>query len=181
MKEESSVSESRNRTLPGRVLSGIKRTVTRLCGKARWIVLALAVYFALTFFFALNLTMNIYCYGVKDDNYVPIIDTPMKEAVEFAVNSSGFAAIGFDIGRDGMTALMNIDPGEKTYANIGVIKVPSISGEYARPYSFAMTDDNVLYAVAANTENGSLITQENVRTNGVASTALIRLSQPELL
>ena len=162
MKEESSVSESRNRTLPGRVLSGIKRTVTRLCGKARWIVLALAVYFALTFFFALNLTMNIYCYGVKDDNYVPIIDTPMKEAVEFAVNSSGFAAIGFDIGRDGMTALMNIDSGEKTYANIGVIKVPSISGEYARPYSFAMTDDNVLYAVAANTENGSLITQENV-------------------
>lgn len=162
MKDEKPISESHKRSLPRRVLSKIKRIVTKLCGKARWIVLALVIYFAMSFVFALNFTLTKYCYGVKEDNYVSVIETPITEAAEFSVNSSGFAAIACDIGQDGLTALMNIDSGEKTYANIGVIKVPTFENKYARPYSFAMTDDNILYAVAAQTENGSFISQENV-------------------
>jgi Adenylate cyclase, family 3 (some proteins contain HAMP domain) len=126
-------------------LSSIKRIVFKLCGKARWLVIAASLIYLVCLIFQIS-DARPYTYGVLDNKDKPIKKMPITQAMDFSMNSNGQAVVSCGINQKGCTAFININTGSQTYANLGVVKDNS-DGDKFIPYNFAITDDNELYAV----------------------------------
>ena len=88
---------------------------------------------------------------------------PLERVVEFGINDEGNAIFFLDngIGEDKLCAILDIDNGVQSYANASQHLTDS-DGEEIRVYNFAVTDDNVIYAVTYDTTDSTFITEERI-------------------
>ena len=129
-------------------LKECKKIIFKLCGKARWLLLAfviLLVFSNLPVFYSPLLP---YFYGISsEDNAFPSEYRPTnKEA--FSINRNGDVALRNQDSSYGAVWFGNMDTGVQKHAGIGrLTESKSKKTKAYFPYYFALTDDGDLYAI----------------------------------
>ena len=140
-----------------KILKTIKKAIYKICGKARWHLLALALLLGITFLIGLDYSLYPYTNGVSDGNGF-IYECQIDNTVSLSVTDGGkIAFLGTDYGYKAF-AVTNLDTGVQDYCGIGTIPNPNAGEiELFYPMNFALTDDGYIYAVHNHqTEDASL-------------------------
>ncbi len=147
-----------------KVLKTAKNIFLKIFGKAWWFVIPLcllSVYLFITLGFSGFLPVLT---GIldEDDRFYREIEIFNNEC--FSLNSNGTMVLTGDETSNGVAAIMDIETGEKIYSNINQVTI-DVWSDYFDPYNFVITDDNVIYAVRGNYndgDNSSLIRSESI-------------------
>ncbi len=160
--DKSSVKEKS--PLPLRILSGIKRVILRLCGKARWLLLGIAVIIFIPIFNSWNYPIGKFYEGTRNEKNIIEPVSRLRSIDQFSVNSSGTAAVMCDIGINGMCGIVDIDTGAQSYANNTALVTDAIHNEVLFPYNLTVTDSGIIYAVSSTSlgDDNSFITSETI-------------------
>ncbi|MBO4241806.1 MAG: adenylate/guanylate cyclase domain-containing protein [Clostridiales bacterium] len=145
-------------------MRGCKKVIYKLCGKARWLLLA----FVLTF--GIYVLISVLCSnypkldGVRDNDDNFIHEYHLEEAARFSVREDGTMAIYSNGPMEGIISFIDIDSGEQGYSGIGLVPDDSDPAGAFYPGNFALTDSGDLYAVHyyRETDSSMLFTKETV-------------------
>ena len=153
---------SSKRQLP-KPLAFLKKVIYKTCGKARWLVLLLILILVLPNLFAIMPSTERYCTPFMSDDWNTYEIIPLERVVEFGINDEGNAIFFLDngFGENKLCAVLDIDSGVQSYATDSKFLRDS-DGEEIRAYNFAVTDDNVIYAVTYDTTDSTFITEERI-------------------
>ena len=66
-----------------------KNIICKICGKARWLILALVLLLILNFLIDLDMNWQPYLYGVSDSDGLPLREHQIEEIWCFSVNDGG--------------------------------------------------------------------------------------------
>lgn len=144
-------------------LAFLKKVICKTCGKARWLVLLYVFLLVLSNLLSIIPYTERYCSPYMNDEWNTPDIVPLERVVEFGINDEGNAIFFLDngIGEDKLCAILDIDNGVQSYANASQHLTDS-DGEEIRVYNFAVTDDNVIYAVTYDTTDSTFITEERI-------------------
>ncbi len=144
-------------------LAFLKKVICKTCGKARWLVLLYVFLLVLSNLLSINPYTERYCSPYMNDEWNTPDIVPLERVVEFGINDEGNAIFFLDngIGENKLCAILDIDNGVQSYANASQHLTDS-DGEEIRVYNFAVTDDNVIYAVTYDTTDSTFITEERI-------------------
>lgn len=146
-----------------KTLAFLKKVICKTCGKARWLVLLYVFLLVLSNLLSIIPYTERYCSPYMNDEWNTPDIVPLERVVEFGINDEGNAIFFLDngIGEDKLCAILDIDNGVQSYANASQHLTDS-DGEEIRVYNFAVTDDNVIYAVTYDTTDSTFITEERI-------------------
>lgn len=146
-------------------LKWCKKIIFKLCGKARWLLLALVLTFA--FSFALTYVYDLFpqldC--VSDGNGDYIREYPLQKTVRFSIREDGNMAVLCNGPTYGISGFINIDSGEQGYSGTALVADHDPDSSSFYPGNFALTDSGELYGVHYYMESDSsslLHTRESV-------------------
>ena len=141
----------------------LKKVIYKSCGKARWLVFLYVFLLVLSNLLSIIPYTERYCSPYMNDEWNTPDIVPLERVVEFGINDEGNAIFFLDngIGEDKLCAILDIDNGVQSYANASQHLTDS-DGEEIRVYNFAVTDDNVIYAVTYDTTDSTFITEERI-------------------
>jgi hypothetical protein len=144
-------------------LAFLKKVIYKTCGKARWLVFLYVFLLVLSNLLSIIPYTERYCSPYMNDEWNTPDIVPLERVVEFGINDEGNAIFFLDngIGEDKLCAILDIDNGVQSYANASQHLTDS-DGEEIRVYNFAVTDDNVIYAVTYDTTDSTFITEERI-------------------
>ena len=148
-----------------KILKNIKKAICKICGKARWLLLALVLILGIVFLFGLNYSWYPYVNGVNDGTRF-ITECQLENTVSFSIADGGkLAFMGTDYQYKAF-AVTNLDTGVQDHCGIGTIPNPNPGEiELFYPMNFALTDDGEIYAVHNHqTDDASLF---NIRPSVV--------------
>ena len=144
-----------------RFLKACKDIVLKICGKARWLLLATALLICVDIINVFSYSWYPYIYGVSYANGFPVKECPFDNAMCFSITDGGdMALLGTDT-QFKAYARMNLDTGVQDYCGIGmtVDEDPGSIGLFI-PMYFALADDGQLYAIHYDQlNNTSLLTE----------------------
>ena len=156
----------KKRALPLRVLSKIKRIICKLCARARWLVLVLLLALTAEGIMTSYEPILKYTFGIHtgENEFEDLEEIPITSATNFSVNDSGECVIYGNMGHNGMTAIMDIDSLETSYANISNVTLDEEDSSTFTPSNAVITDDNEIYAVKTKMHktNSSIIASETI-------------------
>ncbi len=153
---------SSKRQLP-KPLAFLKKVIYKTCGKARWLVLLLLLILVIPNLLSIIPYTERYCTPFMSDDLNTYEIIPLERVVEFGINDEGNAIFFLDngFGENKLCAILDIDSGVQSYATDSQYLRDS-DGEEIRAYNFAVTDDNVIYAVTYDTTDSTFITEERI-------------------
>lgn len=129
-------------------LKACKKIIFKLCGKARWHVLALVLILAFTAFTNLYEPIYPYFHGITDENDSFRYEFSPEDKAAFSINRNGDIALRNVGAGAGAVWVGNLDTGEQKYTGLSTL-IDSLSNKTRTyfPHSFALTDSGDLYAV----------------------------------
>ena len=137
-------------------LRACKKIIFKLCGKARWLVLAFVLLFGFALFADLYYPTYSLFNGVTDDEGSFLYEYHPDNLQAFSVNKNGDAALRSVGTRLGATWFGNLDSGEQKHAGIGLLTdTEADKSYYYYPYYFAIADNGDLYALQIQFYNSS--------------------------
>ena len=141
----------------------LKKVIYKTCGKARWLVLLYVFLLVLSNLLTSNVYTERYCNPYMTDDWITPDIVPLERVVEFGINDEGNAIFFLDngVGENKLCAVLNIDSGVQSYANASNL-LTDADGELIRVHNFAVTDDDVIYAVTYDTTDSTFITEERI-------------------
>lgn len=141
----------------------LKKVIYKTCGKARWLALLYVLLLVLSNLLTSNVYTERYCNPYMTDDWITPDIVPLERVVEFGINNEGNAIFFLDngVGENKLCAVLNIDSGVQSYANASNY-LTDADGEEIRVHNFAVTDDDVIYAVTYDTTDSTFITEERI-------------------
>ena len=137
-------------------LRACKKIICKLCGKARWLLLAFVVLFGFALFADLYYPTYHIFNGVSDENGTFLHEYHADNYQAFSINRNGDAALRTIGTRLGAFWSGNMDSGEQKHAGLGILTdQDSDKTFYYYPYYFAIADNGDLYAMQVNFYNDS--------------------------
>ncbi len=126
----------------------IKKIIYKLCGKARWLVLAFFVLMVASFVLSFAYPLYRYTSATTNERDQIIHEYPVQKIWPFSINNDGTMAIFCYQSPYGVAGFTNIDTGEQGYCGIGLIPNSDIDANgLIQVGDFALTDDGILYGV----------------------------------
>ena len=141
----------------------LKKVIYKTCGKARWLLLLLLLILVIPNLLSIIPYTERYCNAFMSEDWETYDIIPLEKVVEFGINDEGNAIFFLDngFGENKLCAILDIDSGVQSYATDSQYLRDS-DGEEIRAYNFAVTDDNVIYAVTYDTTYSTFITEERI-------------------
>ncbi|MBR6488091.1 MAG: HAMP domain-containing protein [Clostridiales bacterium] len=137
-------------------LKTCKKIIFKLCGKARWLILAFVVVFLVDFLIDINYAWFPYINGVCGYNGLPIHEYQIGEVWCFAINDNGKMGIVSRDTQNCIYARFDLNTWEQEYCGAGYsVDNGQESDSLFTPYAIAMTDDGEIYAYRYETKSGT--------------------------
>ena len=137
-------------------LKACKKIIYKLCGKARWLILAFVLVVLADFLIDSNYDWFPYLNGVCGLNGLPIYEYQIGEIWCFSVNDNGKMGIVSRDLQNGVYARFDLNTGEQEYCGIGyTVDHDQESESIFIPSSIAMSEDGELYAYHYESKDSS--------------------------
>ena len=136
--------------------------IKKLCGKARWLLLAAVLLFIVYFLIDSNYSWYHDINGVCDLGGLPITEHQISQIWCFSINDGGKMAVMSRETANGIVARINLDTGVQEYCGTAYAVVKDGDKEAIfMPSSMTMTDDGEFYAYRDTFgANSSLLTEQ---------------------
>ena len=136
--------------------------IKKLCGKARWLLLAAVLLFIVYFLIDSNYSWYHDINGVCDLGGLPITEHQISQIWCFSINDGGKMAVMSRETANGIVARINLDTGVQEYCGTAYAVVKDgDKEEIFMPSSMTMTDDGEFYAYRDTLDgNSSLLTEQ---------------------
>lgn len=146
------------------LLAILKKAVRLTFGKARWLLLALVVVFAVNNFLAAFYPTGRYYSKYQLEDFETPSEIPLDKVEQFAVSDNGTAILLSRLGysEDNLCAIFDIDTQEYSYATNSFLVTDAATNQVDRIRNYAVTDDNVIYAVMYDTTDSTFLTEERI-------------------
>ena len=129
-------------------LKACKRIIYKLCGKARWLLLAFFVLMIASFLLSLVYPFYRYYEAPTNETDKIIEEYPLQKLWPFSINNNGTMALFCLQEPYGVAGFINIDTGEQGYCGIGLMPNSDIDENgLILVGNFALTDEGELYGV----------------------------------
>ena len=136
-------------------LNTCKKIIFKLCGKARWLILAFVLVFVADFLIDTNYAWTPYINGVCGYNGFPITEYQIGEIWCFSINDNGKLGIVSRNTQNGIYARFDLNTWKQEYCSMGyAVDKSQESDSLFLPYSIAITDENEIYAYRYETKDG---------------------------
>lgn len=144
-------------------LKSCKKIIFKLCGKARWLILALVLIFIAYFLIDFNYSWFPYINGVSNFDCIPIHEHQIAEIESFAMNDNGKMGITSRDTPNCIYARFDLNTWEQEYCGIGFsVHTSAESERLFTPYAIALTDEGEIYAFDYETLSGTLTTRYSI-------------------
>ncbi len=144
-------------------LKSCKKIIFKLCGKARWLILALVLVLIADFLIDINYSWFPYINGVSNFDGIPIHEHQIAEIEGFAMNDNGKMGITSRDTQNCIYARFDLNTWEQEYCGIGYSVHTSGESELLfSPYAIALTDEGEIYAYDYETLSGTLTTRYSI-------------------
>lgn len=149
---------------PFKPLAFLEKALQVTCGKARWLLLALVILFAVSNFLSAYYPTGRYFSKYQLEDLETPSEIPLDKVEEFAVSDNGTAILLSGVGFSGteLCAIFDIDTQEYNYANDSHLITDAAANQVDRIRNYAVTDDNVIYAVLYDTADSTFLTGESI-------------------
>ena len=133
-------------------LKSCKKVICKLCGKARWLILAFVLVFLVDFFVDSDNNLFPYINGVCGYSGMPIHEYQIKEPWCFSINDSGRMGILTRETQSGIYARIDMNTWKQEYCGMA-FAVDHDQDSIYMPYAIALTDEGELYSYRFETKS----------------------------
>lgn len=158
------VENSSNKKPLPKPLAFLKRLIYKTCGKARWIVLALAVSLFIILFLSDFSVTRPYVVFFSDLDLNNQSQTRLGEVEQFTVNDKGTAYFQCNnsYSFDRLGAVINLNTGEQSFGKEARLMTSQFDSDFFRIYNIAVTDEDDFYGVTYDITDSTFITEERI-------------------
>lgn len=144
-------------------LKSCKKIICKLCGKARWLILAFVVVFIADFLIDTNYSWFPYINGVCGYDGIPVFEHQIGEIECFAMNDNGKMGVFSRDLQNCIYARFDLNTWEQEYCGIGYsVDTSGESDILFTPYAMALTDEGEIYAYNYKTMSGKLAARYSI-------------------
>ena len=135
--------------------------IKKICGKARWLLLAAVLLFVVYFLVDSNYSWYPYITGVSDIDGLPKSEHQISQIWYFSINDGGKMGVLSRETASGIYARINLDTGIQEYCGIGFVLTRDDKGSESSfiPDYMTMTDDGELYVYRDVYDRRTLFTE----------------------